>query len=719
MSGTAGESTGRRGRVRPRSRTRARTALLLLFLALCATVMAAPGSHAAPGDGAPAASPSGRAAYLAAQLRESPVHVSDQIPRSVPRSAAPDYREQAERTGVPTYVLVLPGETLGAQPEGLLAAVHDRLGRDGLYVLLPDNGIGLSAATFGVDAPARSAVRATLHEMPYDAGALHAFTRFVDVLVSGDREAARRAEAASERYAGGDSPDGLHTSPAEREDQSLLTGLLLTGVPLLLLLLGRMLRHGPGGRWARARYVVPLAAVSVLVIALGAPRVFGETRSSSDPPPTAEDMRARTERVTDGLRGDPVYADAESAPDLSAAQRAELSKRVRALDVPVLIAVVPMVSEDESAGDGDLFAATLHRSLGKDAVYVVAAPDARRFAVVNHGARLGERLYDYTEEMRYGPDSEKEREDPDLYGQLTALLAHIEDMPQGPPGSPYLDAPPAADPVEEEALPSLYSGAVWGGAMLGALAAALMLGLTAAVHALLRHLRGRRAPASPSGKGRGSGASGGPGPSGRSAARVPGVPDAPARPGTGWLRRTARRELDEMNTEFGRLAADCPDDSRKRAWRCLDAATLLLDQEGDQRVDAGADAATLATAVVLLRAGRAALTGGSWRRGAPGAAERLCSLNPLHGPATGSSKFRREGMDRARQQSVCAGCRDALAAPETRETVLRTGLLRLRADGRRGPVPYDRLPGPMSEPAHGGVTTDHLVDSVLEHLGVH
>lgn len=714
MSGAAGEYTGGPGRVRSLSRTRVRTALLLLIVALCASVTAATGVHAAPGDDAPAASPLGRAAYLAAQLRENPVHISDQIPRSVPRSAAPAYTEQAERTGVPTYVLVLPGETLGAQPEGLLAAVHDRLGRDGLYVLLPDNGIGLSAETFGVDAPAQSAVRATLHEMPYDAGPLRAFTHFVDVLASGDREAARRAEAAAERYAGSDSPGGLHTSRTEREDQSILTGLLLTGVPLLVLLLGRMLRGGAGRRrWARARYVVPLAVVSALVVALGAPRVFDATRSSSDPPPTAEDMRARTERVTDGLRGDPVYADAESAPDLSAAQRAELSKRVRTLDVPVLIAVVPMVREDESAGDGDLFAATLHRSLRRDAVYVVAAPDARRFAVVNHGARLGEELYDYTEKMRYGPDSEEESEDPDLFGQLTALLAHIEDLPQGPPGRPYLDARPADDPVEEEALPPLYSDAVWGGAVLGALAAALLLALTAAVRALVRHLRGRRAPASRTGRGQGSG------PSGGSAAHVREVPDAPARPGTGWLRRTARRELDEMNIEFGRLAADCPDNSRSRAWRCLDAATLLLDQEGDRRVDADADAATLATAVVLLRAGRAALTGGSWRRGAPGAAGRLCSLNPLHGPATGSSKFRREGMDGARPQSVCAGCRDALTVPATRETVVRTRLLRLRADGMREPVPYDRLPGPMSEPAPGGVTTDHLVDSVLEHLGVH
>ncbi len=115
--------------------TGAQVGVLRLLLTLCgltalllasATLVPAPARAA----GAPAANrPPAQAAYLADRLRENPVHVSDQLPREVPRSMAPDFARLAERTGVPTYVLVLPHQ--GGSDEDLLGAVHDRLGRDG------------------------------------------------------------------------------------------------------------------------------------------------------------------------------------------------------------------------------------------------------------------------------------------------------------------------------------------------------------------------------------------------------------------------------------------------------------------------------------------------------------------------------------------------------------------------------------------------------------
>ena len=689
---------------------------MLLLAVLCAAVASGPAARAAPrapGDDAPAAAPGTQAAYLASRLRENPVYLSDQVPRSVPRSSAPAYAKQARRTGVPTYVVLLPGRAVGVRGEALLAAVHDRLGRDGLYVLLDESGISNEAATFGVDVPAQDAIRATLYELPSDAGPLRAFTHFVDVLTAGEREAAHRARSAAEKYGGSEEPDDFYLSDTDREDQSVLTGTLLSGVPVLILLLGRLVRRRrPGLRGARLRYVAPLALTSALVVGVGASQMFDETRSSADPPPTAHDLAARTDRVADGLRRGPVYVDPESATGLGPARRAALSRHIGRLGVPVRIAVVPTETEDESAGDGDLFAAGLHKALRRDAVYVVAAPDGETYEVVNYGAELDdEQLHRYTEPLRYARGAGGEDEPPDLYRQLDALLTHIDDTRAGPPGRPWTEPSPADDPVAEETLPPLWSGSLWGGTVLGVLAALLVWGLTAGVWALVRHRRGRagdrggrigtvRAKAITS--------------AGRTDA-----PEAPARPGTGWLRRTARRELDELNAEFGRSSEAATDAARSRAWNCLDAATLLLDQESDGRIDADADPPTLAAAVVLLRAGHAALTGKA-PGGPPGAAGRLCSLNPLHGPAAGNRKFEREGTARARTAPVCADCRAALSG-QGRRSAARERLLRLRAGQADPYVPYDRLPGPLgaSSASTGGLTIDHLIDHVREYLGVH
>lgn len=91
----------------------------------------------------------------------------------------------------------------------------------------------------------------------------------------------------------------------------------------------------------------------------------------------------------------------------------------------------------------------------------------------------------------------------------------------------------------------------------------------------------------------------------------------------------------------------------------------------------------------------------------------------MHGPATGRVQLRREGLDKARSQPVCARCRGALTGPVRDRAAPDTRLLCLRT-GPGGPfVPYDLLPGPLGAGEPGGISTDQLVDDVLEHLGVH
>lgn len=681
------------------------TALLTLLLTLLALAAAVPPASAAPRDDAGDA-PADRAVYLAERLRENPVYISDQVPRVAPLSSAPDFRKQAARTGVPTYVVLLPGQTVLSDRQGLLAQLHDRLGRDGLYILLEDGSAGLRAETYGVDVPAEQAARATLYELTYDAGPLQQLTRFVDVLKAGDREAARRARAAAEDDSGSE-PERLHPSRTDREDQSFLAGILLTAVPLLVASAGLLLRRSRLGRWVRLRFTLPAAVLAFFVLLVGLPMHYDDTRSSDDPPPSGRDLTARTERVAAALREEALYEDPESARRLSPKQKRSLSRRIEDLRVPVRVAVVPLTLNDESGGDGDYFARQLHRATGEDALYVVAQPDAMRVHVVNYGARLDDgRLYRYTEKIRYG-SSTGDDDRPDLYEKLGELVGHIADVPSGPPGKPYLEPLPPDDPVEEDRLPPLYSGGELGGGLtLGAMGAVVLVGCVSAGYAVFGSVRSHRSVSRQTPRT----ALSGPGASG--------ARNAPAKPGAGWLRRTARRELHTLNEEFREKSGDASPVHRERTWKCLDAATLLLDQEGDGRVDADADAPTLATALVALRAGQAALRAGLSKARKEEAA-RICSLNPLHGPAAGRSTFSREGQSAARSQPVCARCRTFLSGPGAGESAVNSRLLRLRA--RRGTpyVPYDQVPGPLSGTGACDITTDHLVDDVLEYLGVH
>ncbi|MFG3252211.1 hypothetical protein [Streptomyces sp. NPDC048172] len=690
----------RQVRGRRRGATRAAAMTLAALFALAGTGTG--GAHAKAGsESGPESASTSQAAHLAARLREKPVYVSDALPRTVPRSAAPAYAKQARRTGVPTYVLVLPGSSLRARDEGLLASVHDRLGKRGLYVLLDGSGTSMATAAYGVEVPAEDAGRATQFELPYDAGPLETFSHFVEVLRSGD--AAGRAEAALDRSStAGNEPDPLHTTRTDRENQSLLSGVLIAGVPLLLLGTGLYVRRWRGGRGLGALVLVPVAAGTAVLLAVGAAWTFDDTRSDSDPLPTARDMAARGERVAHELKRTPVYVDPEGEEALSRGEREAFARRVAKLDVPVRIAVVPMDTEDESGGDEDLFAQRLHKELGEDAVYVVASPgESDGVHVVNYGAKLDDdRLYKQTEDLRYGPGGE----DPEPLGdRLDTVLDAVARTPAGPPGEPYLPPSPADDPVEEDELEPLFSGDMAGGAVLGAAGAAGVFGLTAAGLGIAR--RAAR------GGGARPGATGGGGRGGQGGAAAP---DAPARPSLGWLRRTARRELDELGTAFGERGDALPEASRTRVWDCLDTATLLLDQEGDSVVDMDADAATLATGIVLLRAGSALLRD-------PGEAHRarrhLCALNPLHGPTTGTRTFTWpvEGA-RASSYPVCEECRATLQG--ARNTTARDGgaratVLRLAPSGE----PYDQLPGPLG--ARRGITIDQLISRVREQLGVH
>lgn len=699
-----------------------------------------------PASTAPAApsradTPRSRAAYLAEQLRRDPVYISDQVPREAPRSSAPFFAAQATRLHVPVYVMVLPDTALGADGAGFLAGVHDRLGRDGLYVALSGPGTP-EVQAYGVEVPGtRDAARATLYELPYDATPRETFQHFVDVLLSG--RAHERAEAGSAAADSGTEVPKLHPDPTERENQSFVTGIAVAGLPLAVVLVGLYVRRrlrlrrarggapvpgpraaapalslrkpgdtpgkggkdrtagsaprggamsgkgaaplSPGhstGRRRPAPAVAVLLAVAVVLaggLAVTAARLFDDRSYGDDAIPTPADMRSRIERVTAGLRHDPLYTDPESEPVLSSAERTRLHKRLAALDIPVLIAAVPRLTEDESGGNREIFVQSLHQRLHHDALFILADPLAETLSVVNYGAPIN--AYALPRSHFGLPELHETRT---LGDRLDALLRDVADAPRDSAGDRPYDPGPAADPVAEKDLPSVFAADFAPGLLIGTFLAALLLGLVTAVRALAGAV-GRRRTA------------GGPAPGG-----VPAASEAPDEPSLAWLRRTARQEADALTAVLD--AQDTlPERTRHRAWECLDAAALLIDGDGDARVDADATPASLVCAVALARSGRAAVEG-------PAAPERLCHRNPLHGPAHGTRRIPTAGGGRARSLPVCGRCR-TVPGP-----VLRLGPA---ADsGRADRVPYAELPGPLAALADG-TPIDQLTRDVREYFGVH
>ncbi|MFF1700334.1 hypothetical protein [Streptomyces sp. NPDC058252] len=719
--------TGRTGR-RTRRVPWGRVTCALLALFALSTVFAT----ATPAQAAGSASPSTQAAYLATRLRTNPVYVTDQLPREIPRSQAPAFATLAKRTGVPTYVLVLPEQDLGGK--GLLGAVHDRLGRDGLYVLLDTSGV-TDAVAYGVRAPADDAATASLYELPYDAGPLRSFERFVDVVAQGSGKAAERAAAAREKYGESDAePDRMYIDRTDRDNQSFLTGALLTGVPLLILLsisYVRRWRHillkvtgraKPDSRRTPEWLASVLALVTLAVIVVTTALTFDQTTSSAAVPPTAADVSSRVDRVSAGLEQDPVYVDPEGPQVLDSRQLSHLHERIRKFarsdgGGPVYVLLVPQLSGDESGGDPEAFADAVHAELSKagkagngrkdDGLYVVADTLRGDIDVLNFGLRLDSgRLYaGLPESIVFGDDEAREAEDHLLGERLDDFMTFLDKSPRTTEPNTTSDQDTKAEPIEGNALPQLFSGDFWPGLLVGGLGALLVLGLVAGVLAIVGSVLRRRHPL----------------PTASESSHL----QAPRGPSLSYLRTTADDELGALSEDF--VEADVENAGlahRARAWDCFDAAMLLIDgdrcrltepddagdpDEAENAAGGGVDPATLVTIIVLARAGRAALRGEAY--------EMCCGLNPLHGPAVVRHPVRVSAEDRRRRRlPVCDACRDsAIREPGAVHTLLMALPAPPDPDGgSRDRVPYDVLESPLSAVSDG---IPRLIDAVRELAG--
>ncbi|MDI5961216.1 hypothetical protein [Streptantibioticus silvisoli] len=665
---------------------------VVVALAVLALAMAAvPRAPAADRTAAPPA-PASQDEKLAQLLRQDPVYVSDQLPRSVPRSWQPKFAALARRTGVPTYVLVLP--SLLSMDDSLLAGVHDRLGKPGLYVLMSD-GSDLQAVAFGVNADADDAETVATFSTPYDASPLRLFQTFVDTVREGAAKAGSQADALEARMDKAHSKDGdglvppAYISDDDRDNQSFNTGALMLGAPLFVLLFGlyaiRLLRRRrrpaphllakAPGRSGRLRTSLPRLAVVVVAAALAAaigliaPHVYDQTLDGPLVRPTHADLSARIDRVAAGLAHDPVYLDPESPSPFTGAQLTELEHRIAAFTPgQVYVAAVPMDLDDESMADPDAFLTALHRAVGKPGVYTVADTATGELGVDSWGLKL--EPYPVPESITDIPVHDSDDHGfPQRYDRLMTFLGKVPHASQ--PTDNANDTSP--EPLDDQHLAPLFSGEFGDGLTGGAGCVLILFLAVVACVALGRRLaRARRArlevPEAWTGL-----------PSG-----VVPPSEAPAAPSAATLRRWAQHAVDALVAEF---AAGDAAGRHPAAYECLDAALLLVDRAPNGRIGEHLAPADLVAAIVLATAGQEEVAGRS--------VKHVCEVNPLHGRATGRRTVRPAGRP-ARQTWVCAPCQARL-----RRSAADLADRWLRLPAKHGTTPYEQAPGALPHVSDG------------------
>ncbi|WP_051072923.1 hypothetical protein [Nocardiopsis valliformis] len=266
---------------------------------------------------------------LAADLAESPVHVDPTYSGAYPDEWVADLAERITESGVPLRVIVIPlieGGEWSGEAKVMAAAVHDRIGGEGHYLVL--DGRDLSGHDFfapgaGADRVdrARYATSTLIYEMGFDAPASARMERALEIALSEDPEAIyQEATESQERGAF----DWLYSLGPGMYTVIVVLPWVLAGLALIGLGFGVY-------RWRRPRAVPTLpqhaafdnanqARLDELVERAGQELVeFGERVSTAvpvadDPEATTElhqalDAHAAARRVYDGLPAEVALAD--------------------------------------------------------------------------------------------------------------------------------------------------------------------------------------------------------------------------------------------------------------------------------------------------------------------------------------------------------------------------------------------------------------------------
>jgi hypothetical protein len=191
--------------------------------------------------------------YVAGRLRQDPVFVTDQDSQGLdPVATAARIKRTVAALGVPVYVAVTLSLDLDDRDsDSLIPLLHDRLHKDGVYIVTTPGGSG-GAVEYGGSLPVRDAWSAAEFELSaaqirdgdFHRTAPQMIQRFVDIVRSG--QVAQRLKAAEQA-----SDDAVKADRAKRRhgdgggsavDIEPLAGAAVTGLPLLALLIRRRRR---------------------------------------------------------------------------------------------------------------------------------------------------------------------------------------------------------------------------------------------------------------------------------------------------------------------------------------------------------------------------------------------------------------------------------------------------------------------------------------------
>ncbi|WP_018656591.1 hypothetical protein [Actinomadura flavalba] len=276
---------------------------------------------------------------LAAALRRSPVHVDPSLAAALPAADRARLLAKMRAAPVPVYVVVVPLITGGTWSDAreMLEVVHDRLGRDGVYVTAGGDLNRLTARQWGGGADpygdggrhARKAANAigldpALRKAP--PGTL--LDRFLDLIIAGTGEQEYKRQSADlERRVRSRSASPI---PGARGDDSAwpvvggAAGLAVAGVAGLLLWRHRRMRvaRPAGSALLLPRTVFTTAGhASQEELRAQASRevvAFGEALDAADVPGTAERPRELLTLALDAYQAAGTTLDAaRGMPDLA------------------------------------------------------------------------------------------------------------------------------------------------------------------------------------------------------------------------------------------------------------------------------------------------------------------------------------------------------------------------------------------------------------------
>ncbi|MFB9835719.1 hypothetical protein [Actinoallomurus acaciae] len=334
----------------------------------------------------------------------------------------------------------------------------------------------------------------------------------------------------------------------------------------------------------------PIAAALALVL-VSTPAALADT--------TAPVSMARVDRVAAALRRSPVFVDPDVSSLLDAHDRTALGRQIAGAGVPIYLAVVPLDSDDESAGDADYFTYLLHRRLGRNGVYLISdqrgtldwtsyqvpRDDTLEVSAVTNGKPLAQRLHGVIDALAHAPAAKPS--DPP-----------VPDAPE----SYSSDKKPTKAGLAGQFMKTFFPALAVSGVLL-----ALLWGVVAAVIGIARGVRGTTTTLRPR-----------------------------------RLRRMAWAELVRLARAIG--AAEEDDPGYPRAMADYDAAKLLW----DEKQDPGSR-----FAVVVL-----ALDGQDALRERTADPEPRCVINPLHGTAARRVRTALGGLS-SRRQPMCEECAKA------------------------------------------------------------